>query len=170
MIRPPSNQKVYDEHWSGDEAFVQLPKAPAADSDDAGAVAVYKAALASHQQRWRIARETGDITPLLVGTEQPTKFQLRPVPGNVFREIIDRVTAGEIGAAATNTLMLRAALVGVVGLADMEVRVAVDQSYPKLGKIATVDVPNFLDRVDPSIVAELATVIRERCLGVSPKS
>lgn len=174
MIRPPSNQKTYDEFWSRDPAFIQPPSAPtfAVDGDELADKAAREAhlqALRDHQRLVRNARETGDWSALLAGAEQPTRFIMRPLPGTLFRVIVDLVMSERVGEAESNMLMVRAALVGVANLGDVDVKLALDPAYPKLGKIATVDVPNLLDSVDPKIVAELAETIRDRCMGVSPK-
>lgn len=167
MIRPPSNQKTYDEFWSGDPAFVQPPAEPAEDADDA-TIKKYREAVDDHVRKLKHARATGDWSALLAGADQPTRFVMRPLPGHLFRMITDLVTSERIGPAETNGLILRAALVGVVNLGDVEVDHKTDSTYPKLGKIATVDVPNLLDRIDIGIVAELATSIRERAMSPSP--
>lgn len=168
MIRPPSNQKTYDEFWSGDPAFRQAPPTP--DTKDPAVLEQHAKALAEHKRLVKTARELGDWSSILVeGGEHPTKFQMRPIPGHIFRVILDLSNAEAIGPAETNMLILRAALVGVSNLGDVEIRHAVDSAYPKLGMIATAEITNLLDAIDIGIVAELAGTVRDRFMGVSPK-
>lgn len=167
MIRPPSNQRTYDEFWSGDEAFLQPPTKPAAGADDAE-LAAHAEQLEAHERKVKVARETADWAPLIIEGGEPTRFELRVLPGDVFRRIVDMWQGNDIGSAEANLLLLRAALVGVVNLGKASVTLAPDRQYPRLGPIADVSVPNLLDRVNPGIVAELATSIRTRAMGVSP--
>lgn len=170
MIRLSSNQKTYDEYYSRDEAFVPWPTPPGKDADEA-ALKLYGEQLEEHTRKVEVARETSDWTPLLIENgEKPTKFILRPLPGDIFRIIVDMVDAGDVGGAEANLLLLRAALRGVKGLGQMEVTYTRDPRYPKLGAIATVDVPNALDAADNKVIAELASVIRDRAVGPSKKS
>jgi hypothetical protein len=166
VIRPPSNQKSYDAFYSRDEAFVQSPSAPA-DADEKQLEA-HAEAVSAYERMLKRAQDTGDWAELMLEGAQPTKFELRPLPGHVFRLIVDMWNGGQVGDAEANLLLVRAALVGVVNLGKATVVVAVDRAFPKLGPIASVEVPNLLDRADPRILAELAAGIRSRAMGLSP--
>lgn len=156
MIRPPSNQKPYDEYWSGDPAFVQP------DAND-------PASVEEHACRVKRARETGDWTPLLIEGQEPTKFVMQPIKGDQWRWLVDESTREDehrMGPAKFWSLMFRCACVSVknlgIQLPDKPVR------HPDLGMIAPVDIPNTLDSIDASIVTELAGAAFERARALNP--
>ena len=83
MIRPPSNQKHYDEFWSEDEAFEQLPAEATAE------------ARAAFGAKLTVAIETGDWSALRVaGASEPTKFIMRQIPGESFGKLADLQASG----------------------------------------------------------------------------
>ena len=155
MLRLPSNQKEYDEYWSGDPAFIQP-----ADSDDARI---------EHAAKIKRARETGDWSSLLIDGQQPTKFVMQPIDGDQWRWLVDESTRDDehkMGPAVFWQLMFRCACVSVKNLGvqvnDKPVR------HPKLGAIAPIDIPNLLDKIDASIVTELAGAAFERARNLNP--
>lgn len=172
MLRPPSNQKPYDEFYSRDPAFVQPPPELAAGVElDAELVKAHKAEVAAHAERVRIARETGDYKPLLAGELRPTLFTMAPLSGDVFRKLCDLVTGGTIRGFALDQLALRCALVGVVNLDDhtVERKLHDNARLHELGAMATVDIPNLLDSIDRRIVGELGGLVMKKARGPDPK-
>lgn len=170
MLRPPSNQRPYDAFYSRDPAFQQAPELAANELDE-DLVKAHKVALAAHADRIRIARETGDWRPLLVGELQPTLFTMQPMSGDTFRKIADLVTGGAIRAFALDQLALRCALVSVVNLGDYTVERKLHENprLHELGPIATIDIPNLLDAVDRRIVGELGGLVMTKARGPDPK-
>lgn len=161
MIRLPSVQKHYDMFVSVDPAFVQLERG---DLDDAA----WAKAQEEHADKLRVARETGDWSGLLAGTGEPTKFTLRPIPGTMFRTLVDWLHGAKIGPAMFASLLVRASLVSVTNLGDHKVTPV---TFDGLGKIASHTTTDLLDEIDLRIVAELAEVIQARGdHGLSPKS
>lgn len=174
MMRPPSLVKPYDEFFSGDPALLQLD-ANATDEQ-----------IAQHVAKIRVARETGDMSALLVPGQTHTKFVMRPLPADVEAALDDYRTAGN-GNRMNNTVMMlvvRAALIKVVGFthpetgADWVIEHHVDPRYPALGRIATADIVNAMwliedadgKRVGHALVGELCTSIIDRANGLRPKS
>jgi hypothetical protein len=140
MIRPPSNIQPYTECYSGDEALLQ----------DANLL--------------RVARETGDWSPVIIEGMTPTKFTLRPLQGRLLRKISDL----EIGGATKNSVIVRAAVIDVIGLDGFKLKLEPDKEYG-LGSIATQEFTDCLDFIDAGIVNELALLIWQRAL-LRPKS
>lgn len=167
-IRTRSLQHEYDEFWTGDEAFQQPPKEPDVSREkNPPAWEAHDKALAEWQRRVRVARETGNWEALRIdGAPDPTRFVLKPIPGNLFRKLVDDVTNGAIGGTEAMTLMLQLALVDVVNLEG--VKDVGRTKHPRYGDMATVQVPNLLDKIDPTIVGELGSAIRDRAQGVLP--
>lgn len=147
VTRPPSNLTSYDAFFSGDPAFVQ------GDGEE-------------HERKLAIAHETGDWSSLLVAGMVPTKFVLRQVPGHVKRLVLDRYNAKLIGGLELDALLVRIAVVGVVGLGDFKLRFTGDPTY---GKLAALDLIDLLDEHAPGAVAELAVQIFDRMMGLSGK-
>lgn len=148
VTRPPSNQQTYDEFWSGDPAFV-------------------RGSGAEYEKKIERARETGDWSELLIQGLVPTKFVMRQVPGEIKRRILDRFTAGKLGNFELDALLLRVAVVDVVGLGDFKLRFTMDEDW---GRIATNDLPNLLDEFAPGCVAELGLSVYHKMMGPSGKS
>lgn len=156
-IRPPSNQKPYDEYWSGDSAFQQP------DTRDLETVKI-------HHERIKQARKTGDWTSLTVAGRQPTKFVMQPLRGDQLRWIHDRRDVSDqeklMGDAITMSLAFRCAVIDVGNL-GFEFKIAfVD--HPHLGRIADTNIVNLLDASDPSIVSELGMVALWRARELDP--
>jgi hypothetical protein len=168
VFRSPSLQHRYDEFCSLDPAFLQAPSLPKDASADV--TAAVKKQREDHAHQVEVARETGNWTALLAGDAQPTKFVLRPLPGEVHRRIVDLAMSGAVGPTTTNHLYLRAALIDIVNFGDVtKVKLAVDPKYPELGPIATSDIPNALDALDLRIVNQIADVVFQRAENPSPK-
>lgn len=168
-IRARSLQHNYSEFWSGDSAFEQPPDEPKTTPDkDPKAWETWTKSLTDWQRRVKIARETGDWAAMRIdGGEEPTQFVLRPVPGHVFRKLVDDVTRGELGGTEAMTLMLQLALVDVIGLEGSKLEMK-RVKHPRYGDMASVDMPNLLDQIDPRIVGELGGTVRDRAQGVLP--
>lgn len=173
-IRPPSLQHTYDEYYSGDDAFRQLrPEPAAAEAED---YARWCEERDEHHRQWRVARETGDVRPLLTDEQaQPTRFQLRPIPGDAYRKLIDMAISNTLGSQELDHLLFRLALVGVANLSEQTPRgprtaKVETMRHPDFGVIARPDIANLLDSVDYRILAELSAAIRSRTEQLGPKS
>jgi hypothetical protein len=156
MAFAPSLQKPYDDHSPYDPAFVQLAD-DATDADRAARADVI-----------RRCRERGDWAELLIDGGIPTVFRFRPLPGHVFRALMDLASGGKLGGAQLGQVFFRAALIGVQHLDGAEVRcTATIDGVP--GKIAGNDVPDRLDSYDQRIVAELGDEVFRRASAISPR-
>jgi hypothetical protein len=161
-LRLPSLQKTYDEHFTGDPAFVQ----PSVDEHGNPDLA----ALAKYVDSWRVARETGDVSALLVEGRTPTTFIMRPLPGSVARAIRDKVPR-EMGSEAAIALMFRAALVGISNLDGAGGAVSWKPvNLPDIGPVCPVEIVDKIDSIDPTIVIELGSEVARRARTPSPKS
>lgn len=148
-------QRQYDEYWSGDPAFVQR---------DATWTDQQKA---EHDNKIRIARETGDWMPLLVEGMQPTKFIMRALPGKISRKLVDDINFGKIGSAVLASVSFRAAILSIEnGPSDLP---AITQVQTDYGPIASTDISDALDALALEIVGELGSVVLARARGPSPK-
>lgn len=162
LVRPPSNQNLRDDYFSGDPAFEQAPEKPAEGQTEEA----YKKELKAYAEKLERARETGDWSELLIEGKQPTKFVMKQISGDVLRKISDRTQAGDIGAAQGQALAFRCAISSIENF-DFKVEHATFADY---GKIATVEVANVLDGITTHIVSELGLEAMRRSKGVSPKS
>lgn len=150
MLRLPSVQKTYDEYYTGDPAFVQLDDNASAD------------ARAEHERKLKLARLTGNWSDLLVEpTAKPTKFGFRIIPSEMRRKLVDMIGASENARLSLEWIALcfRGAIVDVANLGD--VRVA-KVKHPEFGVIASTDICDLLDGIDPQIVNELGLRAWER--------
>lgn len=171
IIRPPSYQREYTEHWSGDPALVQPPPKPAKDAG-AEAEAAYKKALEEYQRKLRVARETGDWAALRIEGAQPTPFVMGQVDRNIWRSIGDRLMLHSsnprwIGPHECHALLFRLALQKIVGL-DIEVERRPDPRWDGW-VMASPDVVGALDAIDTGIVTELGDEVFIRLRGLSGK-
>ncbi len=159
-LRPSSLQKNYDDFYSGDPAFVQAPEDDGTDAT--------KELIKAHAERIRIARETSNWQPLLVEGGNPTKFTMRPLPGSVFRAIVDRLESKATGPAAGQALLVRAALRGVTNLEDNQVEKVELVNVFGIDGVASVAIVDKLDACDPGIIRELGDEVYRRCTA-SPR-
>lgn len=121
IVRLPSLVKSFDVFWSGDPAFVQLgPNATDAEQE-------------AYAHRWKVARDTGDHSALLVDGAQPTKFIMRPLSVETFAALVDMARA-KVGTSEVATLAFRIALESVSNLDGIEVK---HEIHPRFGKIAS---------------------------------
>lgn len=149
-------QRQYDEYWSGDPAFAQ-PDKDATDEQRK-----------EHQNKVRIARETGDWSPLLIEGMQPTKFVMRALRGRVSRKMVDDIGFGKIGSAELASISFRAAIISIEnGPTDLPAITQVNTDY---GAIASMDITDALDALALEIVGELGSTVLARARGPSPKS
>lgn len=158
MIRPPSNQKPYDDCYSRDPAFAPLPEKPTDEQIELRARQV------------RIAREQGDWSALVVEGVPPTVFTFKPLRGNVYRKLIDKGASGRIGGLELSQLAFRAALVDVSNLGiEHKIKFGLDETHDDLGPIASRDLADLIDSSDVRIIGELGGEILRRARDVSPK-
>lgn len=155
MIRPPSLQNRRDDYFSGDPAFTQLPE----DATDEQKV--------ERRRLVTVARETGDWSAFRIEGQEPTQFVFKPLRGEVYRTLMDRVAADVIGAGIARSLAFRAAIVDIPNLPGMpKIK---PSSIDGLGEIATSAISDYLDSITPRIVTELGGVVLNRAGEVSPK-
>ena len=116
----------------------------------------------------------------------PTKFRLRPITAEALAALQDYEN-GPDGTKLTNLIVIvgvRAALVAITGFPHPEtgdewvIRQEVDARFPKLGRIAAPEITDALWRITdeageligPTILGELFSGVRERAMGLRPKS
>ncbi len=157
-LRPPCLQKTYDEFYSGDPAF-EIPE-PGATDEQRG----------EYARRVTVARETNGWAALLKPGGNPTKFVMRPIPGDVFRRVVDAFQAGKFGSLTAQHICFRAAIVSVVNLDDGTDEKIVPVSLDGIGQVASPQIANRLDALDPTIVAELGDEAFRRAQALAPKS
>jgi hypothetical protein len=158
VLRPPSNQKKYEAFYSFDPAIIPLPDS-ATDEQKA-----------ERQRRIDVARETNRWDDVIVQGETPTLFGMRPIPGELYGDLLSRLVTGE-KRFSVYTMAFRIALQDVKGLPD-DVKVEfVD--HPTYGRIAST---SFLDKAGCSgglgaaIMFELGELAFNKARSVDPKS
>lgn len=162
MIRTPSAVRDYDAFFSGDSAFEQPP---AVDGDDRSALEAYQAKLTA-------MRETGDIAPLLIEGQTPTKFVLGQVDRTVWRAVTDRAilpadNPRHIGPVSMPALLFRLAVKSIAGLPPFK---RLRDEHWDGWVMAPSSIVDQLDEIDPRIVGEIGDLVFSRLRGVSPKS
>lgn len=171
IIRPPSQQKPWDVYCSKDSAFKQPPKPPADDASDEER-AEYLVTIEKYRATLKACQQTGDWSSLLVEGGQPVKFTLGPVPGSVWRAIIDRSilpvdSHRRIGPVMLRSLLFRLSVKSIAGWDKFE-RLP-DPAWDNW-TMAPASVAEQLDEIDPSIVGEIGDVILDRLQGGRPLS
>ena len=154
----PSLTKPYEDHSPFDPAFAQLAD-DATDADRAARTAAI-----------RRCRETGSWAELLVEGGIPTAFRFRPLPGHVFRALMDLASSGKIGGSQIGAVFFRAALIGVThldGVSEVKLNATID-GIP--GKVAGNEVADLLDGYDQRIVAELGDEVFRRASAIAPRA
>lgn len=154
--RLPSLQRQYDEYWSEDPAFVQPPEDATGEQRK------------EHANRVRIARETGDWSPLVAQNAQPTKFVMRPLKGALARKLLDDINFGRVGSAVLASIAFRAALVTIENGPTHWPAVS-QVNHPDYGPLVAQEVADAIDGEDLAIIGELGGVILNRARGPSPK-
>lgn len=167
MLRLPSLFKSYDSHVSCDPALKQPPVAPTQGTDEDKAA--YAKAMLEYIATLTACHDTGDWSPLILPGETPLKFVLQPVDAEDFRALVDRASLPEssprhIGAATEQALLVRLALVSIVGTDDIKIRREADPKWDGW-VMAQPEVIRILDSVNRRIVGELAQAIGRRSIG-----
>lgn len=165
MLTPPSLQRSSWVCWSRDPAL-NMPDEPLQPTGDSEADKRAADAWKEWGRRVEQARETGDWTGLTREGQQPTAFEIKPMRGPTLRAILDNAVAGRIGAATMMALAFRACVRGVRNLGDAVIRVQPEEPY---GALATSDIVDLLDGIDPGIVGELGDYCLSRARSPSPK-
>lgn len=98
------------------------------------------------------AKETGDYSKIVSEGAKPTWFHLRIIPGSAMREIYAAMNAGEVSAFKQPAIAFRCAITKIEPIEGVTLKFEDD---PKYGKIATDQVVDDLDRIDPAIITEL---------------
>jgi hypothetical protein len=157
VIKPPSNQRIYDAVFSGDAAFEQLP-------DDATDEQQQE-----HARKWEVARETNDYSALRVeGAGEPTIFKMRQLGIDAFATIVDMAKSGS-GHNETAVLAFRIALQDISNMGKVEIKRI---QHKKFGPIATTE---FFDKaglpagLSLQIATELGSLAIQRAQGLSKK-
>lgn len=153
-IRAVSNQKNYDEYWSGDPAFVQL----AEDADEEQ--------IKAHVAKIEHARRTSDWSALAVEGSSPTKFVMRPLRRTQLDWLIDqygRLDTKKIGDNILANLIFRCTLVEVVNCDGFPA--FKHENEPYLGKMIPESILACLPR---DLVTELAGVAFKRARDLDP--
>jgi hypothetical protein len=129
MIKGPSNQKPYEAVWTGDGAFIQLPKDATEEQQE------------EHARKWEVARETNDYSALrLEGADDPTVFALRHLTADQLTYLHGATKAGTLTPVESTVLAFRAALLDVRNVGKVKIgRI----HHKRLGEIATLD---FFDK------------------------
>lgn len=167
MIRLPSLFRPYDAYVSVDPALKPAPELPSDATDEQRkASAEYIATLVS-------CIDTGDWSALLIPGQTPLKFVLQHLDRTAFRSLIDRMglpenNARHIGEKLGQALLVRLALVDIVGAEGLRVRREADPQWDGW-VMAQSEVIQILDAADPRIVGELALGIQRKAV-LGPKS
>jgi hypothetical protein len=161
VIRLPSLQKPQDEFYSGDPAFIQLP-------DD-----VSESDRAEHARKWKVARESGNYSALIVEGQQATKFTMQPVNRTVWRAFVDRVlqpadSTRRIGPITTPSLLFRLAICSVSGI-DVQIKRRPHREWDGW-EMAEEEIVQVLDSTDPKIVTELGDLMFARMSDIPKNS
>jgi hypothetical protein len=171
-LRPPSLSKEYDEFYSGDPALIQPPDPPKDEAQNDA----YLDARKEYDAKLRVARETGQWQSLVVPGEAPTIFKLRPIPGELYRALLDKLGGGGVGPGRLNAQLFRCAVRGVTNLKDengLDIKIdLVPNPIAELrehGKIASPDIVDYLDGLDVRIVTELGELVFVRASRIPPK-
>jgi hypothetical protein len=170
---PPSSAFDYTLIFSGDPALEQPVRV---EPEDAAGNAAWDARLKEWQHALGVARATGDWTPLLKAGQEPTRFVLRQVPGDVWGAL-QRLFSG-LSLIEQRTLMLRAALVRIEHGPDHKLKFEehrdVRGNPTGLGQVLTVATTNLLDAIESpahgikrgDVVAELGWLAFARRQGL----
>jgi hypothetical protein len=161
VIRLPSLQRAVDCYYSGDPAFIQL-------ADDAS-----ESDRAEHARKWKVARETGNYSALIVEGQQATKFAMQPVNRTVWRAFVDRVlypteSPRRIGPITTPSLVFRLSVCSVSGL-DVHVKRRAHREWDGW-EMAEEEIVQVLDSIDPRIVTELGDLAFARMSDIPKNS
>lgn len=165
-IQPTSIQRNHDEFWSNDPAIVQPPEDPPTDAPD-DVKEAHKKVITEWLGKIDTARETGQWDPMLVTGMHPTKFTLRPIPGQALRAIHSKLERGELDFfRQAAPLAFRACIIKVEN-PSITFKPEKNDEY---GVLAPIAVTNQLDAVDMGIVTELGMLCLSRgTQGLSPK-
>lgn len=140
--------------FSGDPAIIPVPADPEKRPE--------------RERLLEVARDTGDWTAIVLPGERPARFVMRPLTGNVYREIADAREAGKIRSGKLAQFAFRAAIQNVIDpeLGDVSIKF---EPTDRFGEIATVACADFFDGIDLSIVTELGGYAMRRASDLTPK-
>jgi len=160
MIKPPSSQKQYDEFFSEDAAFRQLNEGAS------------KEEIEEYNHARTVAWETGDWTAMRVqGAGEPTKFIVRPIPGEAFAKLADMATAGRIGDLELYTLAFRIALVAVLNLEGAaKVSFVEDERFGRIASLSFLADAGITGALAVRVLREIGSRVLQRAGTFSPKS
>ena len=171
-MKLPSLQRESSFVWSEDPAL----DAPALDATDE--------AKAEWKRRMGVARDTGQWSGLVKAGRKLTLFNVRLIPENLWRSLVDEIAAESMGVRAGNALVVRLALRSASELDGFDGKpYTVDLKHAeKWGQIATEDAIDLLaayyreqvrqnpDREVVNPIDEMANFIARRQGGLRPLS
>jgi len=167
MFKLPSLQRSMTLVCSRDPALDTPPDIEDGDGATPEETAKAQAAWTEWARKIEQARETGAWASLIKDGAQPTMFEVRPFPGVPLRKLIDARSRGEIGEVECAALAFRICLIGVSNLGDAKVT---KTAHSRFGDMASEDITNLLDSIEPRIVSELGNLVFQRGVSPDPKS
>lgn len=155
----PSLQNPFGLVWSGDSALAR-PILTGVDE------AAEKEALATWENRMRVARETGNYGDVCYPEAKPTIFRMAPLGRTANDALMDAIGQRRIGRNAVATLAFRLCLRGVEGIATggegFKVEFEID---PITGMRALkADLADDLDVAAPGVCHELGAYMLDRAM------
>ena len=159
MIKPPSNQKPYEVFYTGDSAIISLPEE------------------ASDEQRKELARrikralQTGEWSDVIIPGEQPTRFSMKPLSGELAGELYAmlRDARSERERYLVWSLAFRLALVDVKNLPDAgEIDFVTHHQFGRIATTAFLDRAGLKGDVGAAIIQELGVHVFTRARGDDP--
>jgi hypothetical protein len=173
VIKPPSLIREYTWIWSRDPAL-NAPdpsdKPPAGSPPDV--LKAWDERLADWDRRMEQARDTGQYDGVLKPGERPTRFTIRSIPADLWMYLGGLVSDGSIKRPEWPIWVARLAIRGVHDLAPgeaVDVKLAPDPEFPRLGQIASADVINRFGDLAADIFGELFGRLVKNPSGPSPK-
>jgi hypothetical protein len=145
IVLPQSLQGRYSWVWPRDPALARPP----ASADEK--------TRKDFEHKLEVARDTGKYQDVLLEGHQPTLFVVEPLPGAVWRKIIDMMTMDRIGNMEASSIIVRVCLKSVENPA-----IPVDVEAGPYGAWAKQSVIDTLDAIHPAIVSELGGHLSNR--------
>lgn len=155
ISRLPSVAKPYDAVWSLDPAFEQLPDG----ADDATRT--------EHAHRWKVARETGDYSKLLVAGASPTKFVMRQLPPEHFPVLVDMMRSGS-GNAEVASLSFRLALQSISNWDGVELKHEIHAKFGLIASLGFLAEAGLTAGQSMGLTTELGGVAFEKAMALRP--
>jgi hypothetical protein len=163
----PSRQKNTRDFYSGDVAILPVPQEPAAGAPQAE-IDAYVAKKEERERMIKIARETGEWGPILVGEKQPKGFTFRPLPASAMPVLLDMQNAGVGGFEVTSTAF-RIALVAIDNFPKgVEMRTVGSKKFDRLADVSFFDKAGVPAALASLVMLELGNRCMERAMSLDP--